>query len=130
MKRVSISASAGHSVSNGEPLLAGAREELALLRFGPLEGRVLHTLWSFDEITLADLHHLLADTAISQSVLRSTLEKLHLKRLIRSRKVHRTCFYRATFDQSTFIRLLRVQLAGFLGEAGMAILKNASETGS
>jgi predicted transcriptional regulator len=127
MRGASTSASAVDRVSDDETIPVGGREELALLRFGPLEGRVMHTLWSFDEITLADLHHLLADTAISQSVLRSTLEKLHLKRLIRSRKVHRTCFYRAAFDQATFIRLLSVQLAGFLGEAGMVVLKNASE---
>ena len=111
----------------GASLPAGAKEEVALLRFGPLEGRVLHTLWSFDEITLADLHHILADPAISQAVLRSALEKLHMKRFIRSRKVHRTCFYRAAIDQSTFIRVLHAQLAGFLGKAGMAILRDVSE---
>ncbi|HVL75662.1 MAG TPA: BlaI/MecI/CopY family transcriptional regulator [Noviherbaspirillum sp.] len=105
-------------------LLSGKREELALLRFGPLEGRVLHALWAFHEVTLADLHHLLGDAALTPTVLRATLERLHLKRLIRLRKVHRTCFYRAALDQSTFISLLHHQLAGFLGEEGMSQLRH------
>jgi predicted transcriptional regulator len=110
-----------------EDVLAGSTgQPLALLRFGQLEGRVLHTLWSFGEITLGDLHQLLADTALSRSVVRSTLEKLHLKRLVRLRTVHRTCFYRAAVDQTTFIRLLKAQLTDFLGEAGMARLRNPS----
>lgn len=103
-------------------------EELALLRFGRAEGRVLHALWSFEEITLADLHHLLDEPALSLTSLRATLEKLHLKRLIRLRKVHRICYYRAAFDRPTFIRLLRTQLAGFLGEDGMSLLQSARVT--
>jgi len=100
--------------------------ELALLRFGQQEGRVLHALWTFEEVTLADLHGLLADTGLSRSSLRTTLEKLHLKRLVRLRKVHRTCYYRAAFDQPTFIRLLHAQLAGFLGAEGMSLLHRSS----
>lgn len=124
-KRAEMASSSGTPpLASNEPLAAGMRDELALLRFGALEGRVLHALWSFEEVTLADLHHLLIDTVPSVAVLRSTLEKLHLKRLIRLRKVHRTCFYRAAVDQSTFIRLLRAQLAGFLGEDGMRMLAN------
>lgn len=96
--------------------------EPALLRFGALEGRVLHALWTFEEVTLADLHHLLADPAISATGLRATLEKLHLKHLIRLRKVHRTCYYRASVDRHTFIALLHLQLARFLGEDGMSLL--------
>ena len=124
---VPAAADAEDGVLGDASLLAGTREKLSLLRFGPLEGRVLQMLWSFDEITLADLHHLLADLTISESVLRSTLDKLHMKQLIRFRKVHRTCFYRAAVDQATFIRLLHAQLSGFLGEAGMASLQNASK---
>jgi predicted transcriptional regulator len=101
-------------------------EELALLRFGPREGRVLHALWSFEEVTLADLHHLLFEPAISLGSLRSTLEKLRLKRLVRLRHVHRTCYYRAAFDQPTFIRLLHSQLSEFLGSEGMSLLQRSS----
>lgn len=97
-------------------------EDLPLLRFGELEGRVLHALWSFEELTLADLQNLLATPAVSHANLRAALEKLHLKRLIRLRKLHRTCYYRAAYDQATFIRLLHVQLSGFLGTEGMALL--------
>jgi predicted transcriptional regulator len=100
-----------------------SHEELALLRFGQLEGRVLHALWLFEEVTLADLHHLLAASVVSRAGLRAALEKLHLKRLVRLRKVHRTCYYRAAVDQATFIRLLHAQLLGFLGAEGMTLLR-------
>lgn len=108
-------------------LLAGARNAPDLLRFGPLEGRIMQSLWAFDEVTLADLHHLLSEPTVSQSALRSTLEKLHLKRLVRMRKVHRTCFYRPSIDQAIFIRILRAQLSGFLGGGGMALLLRAED---
>ena len=107
---------------NREEGPANPQPSLALLRFGQLEGRIMRALWSFGEVTLDDLHRLLADAAISQPVLRSMLEKLHLKRLVRTRKLHHTRFYRAAHDQTTFIRLLRSQLSGFLGESGLSLL--------
>lgn len=110
---------------SADPSIPYRPEEPALLRFGRLEGRVLNALWSFEEVTLADLHHLLGDAALSLTSLRATLEKLHLKHLIRLRKVHRTCYYRAALDQATFIRLLHAQLSGFLGREGMSLLRTA-----
>jgi len=106
-----------------------AHEELALLRFGPLEGRVLAALWSFEEVTLADLQHLLAEPALSTASLRAVLDRMHLKRLIHLRKVHRTRYYRAALDRATFLRLLHAQLAGFLGADGMRELLHGTAAG-
>lgn len=101
---------------------ARAYDELALLRFGPLEGRILRALWSFEEVTLADLQHLLAEPTLSTASLRAVLDRMHLKRLIHLRKVHRLRYYRASLERRTFLRLLRTQLSGFLGEDGMCEL--------
>jgi predicted transcriptional regulator len=100
-------------------------DEPALLRFGTLEGRILHALWAFDELTQADLQLMLAEFGVHAAVLRAALEKMNFKRLVRVRTVHRIRYYRATVDRSTFIALLRGQLLDFLGDDGMALLRQA-----
>ena len=97
--------------------------EVTLLRFGALEGRVLNALWTFEEATASDLHNLLNDDAVSIAVLKLALEKLRLKRMIRLRRVHRTCYYRAALDRRAFVELLKMQLAGFLGSEGETLLQ-------
>jgi len=109
------------------PIHADEKEQLALLRFGALEGRIMQALWCYEEVTPADLHLLLGDAAISQDVLRSLLEKLHLKHLVRFRRVHRTVFYRATIDRARFIHILRCQLAEFFGDSAPALLDSISD---
>lgn len=109
-----------------EPARGTAHNELALLRFGQMEGRILNTLWMFGEITLTEMQLLLSDAMISQSSLRATLEKLHVKRLIRIRKVNRTAFYRPSLQRPDFIHALHTQLYDFLGESGMESLKNTT----
>lgn len=110
------------SIMSNSSSCATRKPQLALLRFGALEGNVLRLLWVLEEATLADLHRSLALPELSVAALRRALEKLHLKRVIYLRTVGRTCYYRAALDRNAFINLLREQLADFFDADGLTVL--------